>query len=204
MSKRGLSVFPAAASLVNFAFGRGASMHCRGLLKGRSRFCSPVCGDRHRRTRRVDGVAATATWSSTPSMTVSTHAQVSRSASGPSTTRGSACSRRALNQSSPRTPPPEIRTSPSSTSSASPRKGNGRTTTTRSNSSRYRESATASTRACPPALGARGRHRHAATGVCRGAVDAMAAATASTRRHRRGLASTPSPRKRQGRRVKIR
>ena len=37
MSKRGLFVFPAAASLVNFAFGRGASMHCRGLLKGRSK-----------------------------------------------------------------------------------------------------------------------------------------------------------------------
>ena len=43
MSKRGLFVFPAAASFVNLGFARGASMHCRGLLKGRRRFCSRLC-----------------------------------------------------------------------------------------------------------------------------------------------------------------
>ena len=61
MSKRGLFVFPAAASFVNLGLARGASMHCRGLLKGRRRFCSPVRVWRpssmaSRRWRRGDGV----------------------------------------------------------------------------------------------------------------------------------------------------
>ena len=77
MSKRGLFVFPAAASLVNFAFGRGASMHCRGLLlAGAPLLCSKstifadLCGTQQvsLQSRRGDGnYVASMARTSTPS-----------------------------------------------------------------------------------------------------------------------------------------